>query len=98
MTSTASVLGIRLVIPIGGADMPVVISLLNAYSGLAAAGHGWVLNNSVRIIAGSLVGAAARGQRAARRKKHPHRSDAHDRLLFPREYEHSTLTSPEAEL
>lgn len=58
MTAVASVLGIMLVIPIGGADMPVVISLLNAYSGLAAAGHGWVLNNSVLIIAGSLVGAA----------------------------------------
>jgi NAD/NADP transhydrogenase beta subunit len=54
----ASVLGVMLVIPIGGADMPVVISLLNAYSGLAAAGHGWVLNNSVLIVAGSLVGAA----------------------------------------
>ena len=54
----AAVLGVMLVVPIGGADMPVVISLLNAYSGLAAAGHGWVLNNSVLIIAGSLVGAA----------------------------------------
>ncbi|MCZ6669990.1 MAG: NAD(P)(+) transhydrogenase (Re/Si-specific) subunit beta [Acidobacteria bacterium] len=58
MTIVAAVLGIMLVIPIGGADMPVVISLLNAYSGIAAAGHGWVLNNSVLIIAGSLVGAA----------------------------------------
>jgi len=58
MVGVASVLGILLVIPIGGADMPVVISLLNAYSGLAAAGHGWVLNNSVLIVAGSLVGAA----------------------------------------
>ena len=58
MVSVASLLGIMLVIPIGGADMPVVISLLNAYSGSAAAGHGWVLNNSVLIIAGSLVGAA----------------------------------------
>jgi len=58
LTGVSCVLGIMLVIPIGGADMPVVISLLNAYSGLAAAGHGWVLNNSVLIIAGSLVGAA----------------------------------------
>ncbi|MCL0044445.1 NAD(P)(+) transhydrogenase (Re/Si-specific) subunit beta [Dehalococcoidia bacterium] len=58
LLGVASLLGIMLVIPIGGADMPVVISLLNAYSGLAAAGHGWVLNNSVLIIAGSLVGAA----------------------------------------
>lgn len=58
MAVVAALLGIMLVIPIGGADMPVVISLLNAYSGLAAAGHGWVLNNSVLIIAGSLVGAA----------------------------------------
>jgi len=54
----SAVLGLLLVLPIGGADMPVVISLLNAYSGLAAAGHGWVLDNSVLIIAGSLVGAA----------------------------------------
>ena len=58
LVGAAAVLGILLVIPIGGADMPVVISLLNAYSGIAAAGHGWVLNNSVLIIAGSLVGAA----------------------------------------
>ena len=58
LVGVAALLGFMLVIPIGGADMPVVISLLNAYSGLAAAGHGWVLNNSVLIIAGSLVGAA----------------------------------------
>lgn len=58
MVGFASLLGLMLVIPIGGADMPVVIALLNSYSGIAAAGHGWVLNNSVLIIAGSLVGAA----------------------------------------
>lgn len=58
LTALASVLGVTLVIPIGGADMPVVIALLNTYSGLAAAGHGWVLNNSVLIVAGSLVGAS----------------------------------------
>ena len=58
LVPVAALLGLLLVIPIGGADMPVVISLLNAYSGIAAAGHGWVLNNSVLIIAGSLVGAA----------------------------------------
>lgn len=54
----ASVLGVFLVVPIGGADMPVVIALLNSYSGLAAATTGFVLDNTVLIIAGTLVGAS----------------------------------------
>jgi len=54
----AGVLGVSLVIPIGGADMPVVIALLNSYSGLAAAATGFVLGNNVLIISGSLVGAS----------------------------------------
>lgn len=52
------VLGVLTVIPIGGADMPVVISLLNSYSGMAACATGFILNNNVLIVAGSLVGAS----------------------------------------
>ncbi len=54
----ALVVGVFLVLPIGGADMPVIICLLNSYSGLAAAATGFVISNTVLIIAGSLVGAS----------------------------------------
>jgi len=52
------IFGVMVVIPIGGADMPVVISLLNSYSGLAACAAGFAINNNILIVAGALVGAA----------------------------------------
>ena len=58
MVVIALIFGVMLIIPIGGADMPTVISLLNSYAGLSAAAMGFVLNNKLLIVAGALDGSS----------------------------------------
>jgi H+-translocating NAD(P) transhydrogenase subunit beta len=58
LVTVSSVFGVMMILPIGGADMPVIIALLNSYSGLAAAATGFVLDNNILIISGALVGAS----------------------------------------
>ena len=69
LIALALAFGVMFVLPIGGADMPVVISLLNAFTGLAASATGFVLDSTVLIVSGMLVGAARDAPHAARWRK-----------------------------